>query len=355
MGGVEQVIKNITLETRKLGVEQQVLALNKNSQRMHYAGAEIHYFYENFSYASCPFSLSLWHRFKQLTAWADLIHYHYPWPSADFMHLTCRIKKPFIVTYHADVLKAQWQKFLYTPIQNAFLERAKKIIATSQNLLTTSTVLKKFNNKSTVIPLGINPEDYPTAQPEVYKKWQTQLGQDFILFVGVLRQYKGLPYLLEAAAQTKVPLVIAGQGPLYQELQTNIQANNLNHVHLIGAITEADKVALLQLCRAVILPSQTRAEAFGICLLEGALFKKPLISTELGTGTSFVNQDQKTGLVVAPKNAQALAHAMNTLYQNPLLAEEYGTQAFQWFMNNFTSATMGERYLQVYEKILERL
>ena len=51
---------------------------------------------------------------------------------------------------------------------------------------------------------------------------------------------------------------------------------------------------------------------------------KPLVCTELGTGTSFVNQHQKTGLVVRPNDAAALAQALNYLLENPEIREKYG-------------------------------
>ena len=69
-------------------------------------------------------------------------------------------------------------------------------------------------------------------------------------------------------------------------------------VAVLGALDDADKVALLTLCYAVAFPSHLRSEAFGISLLEGAMYGKPMISSEIGTGTSYINIDGETGLVV---------------------------------------------------------
>lgn len=354
MGGAEQVIKNITLETSKLGTIQKVLALNTIPSTQNHAGAEVQYFKESFSYASCPFSISLWHNLKKISQYFDLIHYHYPWPFADLIHLSSNISKPFIITYHADIIKTSWQRNIYKPLQRAFLKRADKIILTSPKIIDSSKDLQNFRNKCTTIPLGIDPLDYPNAPSETLKKWQQQLGENFILFIGVLRQYKGLPYLLQAAEQTQAQIIIAGDGPQKQELEQIIKNKNLKNVKLLGHISNEDKSALLQLCEAVVLPSQTRAEAFGICLLEALTFKKPLITTELGTGTSFVNQHEITGLVIPAKDSKRLAQAINQLTLDKELCQKYGENGFQWFMNEFTSATMGARYLNIYKEILDK-
>ena len=74
----------------------------------------------------------------------------------------------------------------------------------------------------------------------------------------------------------------------------------------MGYLLEDDKVALINLCYAVVFPSHLRSEAFGISLLEGAMYGKPLISSEIGTGTSHINIDGETGLVVPPNDPVAL-------------------------------------------------
>src|SRR5690606_19545518 len=113
--------------------------------------------------------------------------------------------------------------------------------------------------------------------------WRERLGGEFFLFVGALRYYKGLKFLVEAARQTGLPVVLAGQGQLEPGLE--LPAN----VTLLGAVSEADKAALLALCRAFVFPSHLRSEAFGVALLEAAFAGVAMISCEIGTGTSYVN------------------------------------------------------------------
>ena len=170
--------------------------------------------------------------------------------------------------------------------------------------------------------------------------------------MGVLRHYKGLHTLIEAAGHTQMPIVIAGGGPLHDELAGLIATHKLAHVHLLGRVSDEDKIALLSLCSMLLLPAHHRAEAFGVSLLEGMLFQKPLISTELGTGTSYVNQNGQTGFVVPPGNAAALAQKINFLQANPVIAKEMGAAAYAWFLKEFQSVIMGERYFKLYNDLL---
>ena len=95
-------------------------------------------------------------------------------------------------------------------------------------------------------------------------------------------------------------------------------------VYFLGAVSDEDKIALVKLCRGVVFPSHLRSEAFGVTLLEGAMFGKPLISSEIGTGSSYVNIDGVTGIVVPPNDPVALRDAMRRLGQDEALATKMG-------------------------------
>ena len=114
------------------------------------------------------------------------------------------------------------------------------------------------------------------------------------------------------------------------------------------------KMALFQLCRAVVFPSYLRSEAFGVTLLEGAMCAKPLISAEVGSGTSHINIHQQTGLVVTPGCPASLREAMDYLYYNSRVASEMGERAQARYEELFTGFSMGQRYAEVYSEILAK-
>jgi len=101
-----------------------------------------------------------------------------------------------------------------------------------------------------------------------------------------------------------------------------------------------------------VLPSIFRSEAFGIVLLEAMACGKPVVSTELGTGTSFVNQHGKTGLVVPPNDAKALADAINYLFAQPELRERFGKAARERVETYFCLDKMVEDVIRTYEDVL---
>src|SRR5690606_1882198 len=111
-------------------------------------------------------------------------------------------------------------------------------------------------------------------------------------------------------------IVIAGSGPIEGELKRQAAELNLRNVHFLGHVSDREKVALFKLSRAVVFPSYLRSEAFGVTLLEGAMFGRPLISTEIGSGTSHVNIHGETGLVVPPGSPKALRAGMDRLYED---------------------------------------
>lgn len=350
-GGIEQVIKALYLETSKLGATHTLLTTSKHPRQDAIDGLPIVRLKNTIELASCPFSLQFFRKFKSIAEAHDLLHFHYPWPFADFTQVVRSVDRPALVTFHADALKHPLLHKLYGPFQTAFLRQVERIVPTSLPLLETSKTLAPFRDKCTVIPLGIDPASYPKVSKNSLQHWKAKLGQGFVLFVGVLRHYKGLTTLLEAASYLNLPVVIAGTGPLQTELQALVLQKHLKQVHLLGSVSEEDKIALYSLCQMVVLPSHSRAEAFGVSLLEGLMHRKPLISTELGTGTSYVNQHGKTGLVIPPNDPPALADAITQLHANPVLAQIMGDTGHTWFLEHFQSAIMGQRYFQLYQQL----
>lgn len=354
-GGVEQVIRQMVAGSTRLGIEAEVLTLTRDvaNLEIEYEGRPIHRAPLNLEIASTGFSWAALSRFKELAQQADIIHYHFPWPFMDMAHFLCGIKKPSVVTYHSDIVRQKYLLKLYQPLQNKFLRSVDRIVATSPNYLKTSPTLNKFRDKTEIITYGLDRSIYPQASDADLEKWRARFPTPFFLFVGMLRYYKGLHVLLDAAAGTDMPIVILGDGPVECELKQQVQNLGLKHVHFLGALPEADKVVLLSLCYALAFPSHLRSEAFGITLLEAAMYGKPMISCEIGTGTSYVNQDQQTGLVVPANDPVAFRQAMQTLLANPEMARVMGQNAAARYEELFTADCMARRYQQLYQALLK--
>jgi rhamnosyl/mannosyltransferase len=338
------------------GVESRVFTLSRNPKpaRVVVDSTEVVRVKQAFEIASCGFCFGGIREFRREAQWADIIHYHFPWPFADFMHMLVGPDKPCVVTYHSDIVRQKSLQYLYKPLMDRFLASVSRIVATSPNYYATSDVLSRFSSKVDIIPIGIEEASYPRLEcnTAALEQARREYGEGFFLFVGVLRYYKGLHILLEAIQDANYKVVIVGSGPVEKELRRQARALGLDNVIFCGYVDDDTKMALFSLSRGVVFPSYLRSEAFGVTLLEGAMSAKPLISAEVGSGTSHINIHDHTGLVVTPGCPQSLREALDKLYYNPRQAQKMGVNARARYEKLFTGASMGAQYVSVYRQVL---
>jgi rhamnosyl/mannosyltransferase len=225
------------------------------------------------------------------------------------------------------------------------------IVAASPNYLASSDILNRYQYKTKVITYGLNKDSYAEPTIESLKQWRKITGEKFFLFLGVLRYYKGLHILLDALVGVDYPVVIAGSGPIESELIEHAKQLNLKNIHFVGKVSEEDKVALLFSSYSIVFPSHLCSEAFGISLLEGAMYGKPMISREIGTGTTYINTDNKTGVVVPPNEPMALREALTHLWDNEEEAKKMGKNAEERYWELFTADKMVESYADLYREL----
>lgn len=356
-GGVEQVIYQLASSTTRMGVDNTVLCISKGQESTidYTPEARVVRCPTHFEKASTPISFTIFHEYSRCIKEADVVHYHFPYPVQDLLHLMYGGKKPSLVTYHSDIIRQKNLKKLYKPLMQRFLAAVDVIVATSENYFHTSDVLKRYEHKVRVIPLGIDEDCYPQVDEANRQSWRERVGEGFFLFIGVLRYYKGLTYLLKAVKdRPNHRIVIAGGGPMEAELKAEAQALGLSNIEFVGWISELDKVSLLSLCSAVVFPSHLRAEAFGVTLLEGAMFGKALLSTEIGTGTSYVNLHNVTGLTTPPADPDAIRAALDRFAADPEQTKQFGVNAQERYRRLFTAESMTRDYYAIYTELAAR-
>jgi len=353
-GGIEQVIKTLADQTQKMGVENKVLVLTSGDPRIdrELSGYEVKRFKQDLYLASTGFSLSLFSDFSKEIAWTDIVHLHFPWPFADLCYLASNIKKPTVLSYHSDVVNQVLLNKLYVPLRNHYFSKLDAVCAASPGIMKSSSVLQKFQSKVRLITYGI--EHFPRLDLEdpSVRAWTTRFGSRFFLFLGSLRYYKGLHVLLEALRGRDYPMVIVGRGSEYVALKAQAASLGLKQVHFLSEVTETEKRSLMRAAYGFVFPSHLPSEAFGIALLEAAQQGLPMISCEIGTGTSYVNLDGETGLVVPPSDSGELKAALDHFWQNPDQIEKWGIAALARYEENFRAETMAEKYLSLYESVL---
>ena len=185
-----------------------------------------------------------------------------------------------------------------------------------------------------------------------FKRIQVSKDDSYFLFLGVSRYYKGLHTLINASKGLTAKVVIAGSGPESAKLKAQADSIGLQNIVFAGQVTEAEKVSLIKGCLALVLPSHLRSEAFGMVLVEASMFGKPMISCEIGTGTSYVNINRETGLVVQPENVLELHRAMQMLLNENGVVKEFGGNARLRYERLFSGHALGQAYKAVYDELL---
>jgi rhamnosyl/mannosyltransferase len=359
-GGLQEAIRQIALSTRACGVEPRILTLSPTPAPpvVDYPEGRVVRAKSWAAPASCdlggPGALL---KYRQMADWADVVHFHFPWPFADVLHLLGRTRKPTVMTYHSDIVRQKALGAVYGPLMARTLRSMSAVVATSPAYARTSETLTAHVAKERLktIPLGII--DYrdaapaPDARREMLGRLGLAEGEPYFLALGVLRYYKGLHTLIDAARHVAAKIVIAGSGPERERLAAMAEQSGASNVVFAGQVTHEEKVALLQGCRAMVLPSHLRSEAFGMVLVEAEMFGKPMVCCEVGSGTSYVNEDGVTGFVVAPEQAPELARAMNALLADDALAARMGQAARARYEALFSGEALGDAYSALYRDV----
>jgi rhamnosyl/mannosyltransferase len=228
-------------------------------------------------------------------------------------------------------------------------------LVSSPNYLEASSYLNDVREKCTVIPLGIDIQQFQlnSVLEQRVKALRAQYGPRIVLFVGRLVYYKGVEYLIKAMPEIDAKLILIGEGPLKEKLKEIVQSLNLgDKVVFQPPVSDDDLVAYYHACEVLVLPSVEITEAFGLVQLEAMACGKPVVSTALPTGVPFVNQHGKTGFIVPPRDHRALAQAINTLLSNPQLREQYGIYAKRRVEQEFNMKVITAKVMQVYKELL---
>lgn len=298
-----------------------------------------------------PLCLSMPRWIRRLSP--DLVHLHHPCPMAYTTILLAQPSIPFLVTHHNDIVRPRTLLRLYLPLQQAVLRRARVILTGTRDYADASPHLGPFRSKCQVVPYGIPLEQFtPTAGTDAPARAIREAHPGpIVLFVGRLCYYKGLDVAIDAMQDVRATLLVVGRGPLEQDIRRRIRSLDLAHrVILAGYVDDATLVAHFRACDLAILPSTHRSEAFGLVMLQAQACSRPVICSNL-PGLSTVNVNHKTGLLVRPGDAWALAGAINRLLHAPDLRSRMGQAGRHQVEELYTASRMVRRIEEVYDRV----
>ena len=354
-GGMERVLQTLCEGERERGLDSRALVVgtSRTTIRESIAGVPVTRAASWFRLGSVWFAPALIAELRRVET--DILVLHEPNPMALLAFALTRPRHRLAVWYHSEVLRPRWRyKLFYEPFLRPPFVRASRIAVSSPALPQHAAALETHASRCEVIPFGLDvhvapaPGSHPSVAA-VRARWTGPIA----LFVGRLVPYKGVEFLVRALAHADVAVVIVGDGPLRSSLEDLARQLGVeSRTFFMGAVDDETVAAWYGACDMFVLPSVTRAEAFGLVQLEAMARGKPVISTRLPTGVPWVNQDGQTGLTVAPGDSGALAGALRRLGGDETLRQRMGRAARDRFLAEFTRERMIDRTVAMYHNIM---
>lgn len=348
-GGIENHIRVLAQAQAAQGHRVTVLVTNPGKQpsQENDAGVTILRAARVATVASTPLSWDFPRQLARLKP--DITHLHFPYPLGELSQLGAGRQRPYVITYHSDVVRQKTILRFYAPFLRRVLQGAGRLIVSSQPYIQSSPWLRPYAGKCVVIPFGLDVRRFAQARPLI-----PPADIPTILFIGRHRYYKGGDDLIQAMRQLPARLLIGGSGPMqadWEKLAHDLKVSE--RVQFLGDIPEADLPAFYASGDIFALPANSRAEAFGLVLQEAMAAGLPCVTTELGTGTSWLVQDGISGFVVPPHQPDRLAAALNKLLRQPELRRQLGQAGQRRAQKEFTIDRMTAAVENVYRQLID--
>jgi len=297
----------------------------------------------------------------------DIVHFPeiYPHVSASiFLHKLHR-KYPIIFSKHGVRVKfplfypaRSFKSFFYNNILGTIYELAWKAINFDM------IIVYNQEAKNALIQKNINAKKIaiiPHGAYTFFKKYEknyTEREENCVLFFGIIREDKGIEYLIKAAqiVSKKIPdlkVIIAGKGD-FSKYYKYIKDFSLFEIH--NEYIPDEKVPeLFKRAKFVVLPydrpsTLVKGGQSGVINI-AYVFKRPVIATNVGAHMEYV-ENGKTGFIIPPKNVKALADAMMKLLKDDELRKNMGKYAYKKAQTELSWNNIAKMHIKVYEEVL---
>jgi phosphatidylinositol alpha-1,6-mannosyltransferase len=269
-------------------------------------------------------------------------------------------RRPYYLFAHGvEILESEATLWKLVRKQFAFLKRrvfreAQRTFAVSH--FTRNLVVEECRlplSKVQVAPNGVDAVRFhPSPKPPLFLERYGAKGRFVFLTLTRLDDYKGVDLAIEAMrllrrVHPQALYLIGGRGPDRSRLEGLVRRYDLGeHVHFLGSVPQAELPDHYNLADCFLLASREdrsapNVEGFGIVFLEAAACAKPVLAGASG-GISDAVVNGRTGWLVDPADATALAYAMAGLVREPQLGELAGLRARERASTEFTWANTGQ-------------
>jgi glycosyltransferase involved in cell wall biosynthesis len=240
--------------------------------------------------------------------------------------------------------------FLHRLLVKYALGKADHITATSKMLASTTAELTGVPDKVTVIPFGVDLLSF---------RERTASSQKMEITIGIVKTLLpkyGVEYLIRAFSLVEkqfrnLNLMIVGGGPLRDNLQRLAQELGcVEKVYFVGQVPYSRVPEYLSKMDIFVVPSVDESESFGVAAVEASACGLPVVASNVG-GLPEVVLDNKTGLLVPPRDPFAIAEAIIYLIENPGMRERFGKCGRELVMKNYSWQENAQRMENLYKEI----
>jgi glycosyltransferase involved in cell wall biosynthesis len=277
----------------------------------------------------------------------DIVHVHWPLPHALFgwVARAARRRTRIIMQFYS--IELRWVNERIAVLRG-FLRRAirtaDRVVAISTSTAREVAALAGNDVPIEVIPYAVEMPE-PKASPH---------DDATILYVGRLVERKGVAYLIDAAASLpRAKVVIIGDGPEREALEARARERGvMDRVQFRGWVTPQELDQAYATATAFALPAvvdkRGDTEGLGMVLLEAMSYYVPVVTTAMGGITDIVDNEQ-TGLIVPPNDADALAAALRRLIDDRALAARLGAAGEEVIEQRFSWPRIIDQFAAIYD------
>jgi len=247
-------------------------------------------------------------------------------------------------------LETVFGKHFYVPkiIYRLLKDTPKNIIVPSKNTFgSIITDARVSMAKLALIPLGVPSGKKKKVKSEMDQQFQNKF---IIGNVSRLTAEKGQEYLIRAMSSVipenpQVHLIIVGDGPdreLFQQLVYDLKLDS--YVTITGFVKDlSDYYSIMDV---FVFPTIWDLEGFGLVVPEAMSHKLPVIASSIGPVPEIVD-DNKTGILVEPKDSKLITQAILRLLHNPLERKELGENGYKKFLKKYTIQTSSSKIREI--------
>jgi len=288
----------------------------------------------------------------------DLIHAHAILPDGFSAALLGRLfKKPVVVTVHGGDLRYQYKKVVEGTLIRFTIKRVDLIISPHFEL---TEILERMGCRIEEIFNGIDARIFNpvfTRDAEIAQRTLKLSGKKVVLFVALLNEFKdpitfvkAVPFVV--SKRNDVVFLIAGDGPLRKDIQNLLKLLQIeNYVKILGI--RHDIHVLLKLANVFVALSPYE-NLWSRALCEALMSGVPCVITESGTTHKLSSFLSKIVYLIPPKDHQKLAQAILDILQNPTLAQNLRSNAWNFARVNFDIELTTNRIMRVYQEVIKK-